>query len=152
MNALVRVVRLDDLAHPFFNPLEIIFREGLLAIEVVIEAGLGGRADSRVRVREKFGDRSGQNVSRRMAVNLQPLGRGWSNELDRRVLLDRSRKVHQAAVQLGRQRVRRQPWPDRLGHLQRRCPLRKFLHCLVRECDLNVRHSSLTSQVRKYDL
>src|SRR5208337_4961546 len=91
VDPLIRIIRLDDLAHTFFNLLEIIFREWLLPIEVVIEAGLGGWADSRVRVGEKFGDRCGQKVSRRMAVNLQALGRGWSNELDRRVLLDRRR-------------------------------------------------------------
>src|SRR5208337_388880 len=96
VNALIREVRLDDLAHPFFNSFEIVFREGLLAVEVVIEAGLSGRADSGMRVREKFGDRSRQNVSGRMAVNLQGLGRRGSNELDRRVLLDRCLEIHQA--------------------------------------------------------
>ena len=82
VQALVREVRLDQLPHLVLDLLQIILGEGFFAEEIVEEAGLGRRSDAGMRVGEEFEDRRRQEVRRRVAINLQPFGRGRCDELD----------------------------------------------------------------------
>ena len=74
VQALVREVRLDQLPHLVLDLLQIILGERFFAEEIVEEAGLSGRPDAGMRVREEFEDRRRQEVRRRVAIDFQPLG------------------------------------------------------------------------------
>ena len=82
IHALVGQVGLNELLHLRLDLCQIVFGEGLLAVEVVVEAGLRGRPDAGMRVGEKIGDGGGQQMRGGMAENLQPFGRRRHDELN----------------------------------------------------------------------
>ena len=63
-----------DLLHPLLDPLEVLGGEGLVPEEVVVEAGLDGRADAGLGPGVEIEDGVGQEV-----------GRAVSQDVDRKI-------------------------------------------------------------------
>src|SRR5207245_5354463 len=70
---LERRVLLHDLAHLRFDLLEIVGRERTREVEVVVEAVLGGRPESELRLREELEDGAGHDMRGRMAQRVELL-------------------------------------------------------------------------------
>jgi hypothetical protein len=78
-----RLVARDDLGHFGFDGGEVFRREGLLAVEVVEEAGIGGGAVAELGLREELEDGRGQNVRGGVAQNLERVGIVFFDEFER---------------------------------------------------------------------
>src|ERR1700728_2861431 len=63
-----------QLLHARFDFLEILRRKWRLALEVVIETSLGGRADSELSLRKQLEHRGGAQMRGGMPINLERLG------------------------------------------------------------------------------
>ena len=66
-----RVVRRDALAHPRFDRGEVVRRQVLRQLEVVVEAVRDGRPDAELRAREQVEDRLGHDVGGRVAHRVE---------------------------------------------------------------------------------
>jgi hypothetical protein len=89
----------DDLAHLGLDRREILRREGLLAVEVVVEAVLDDRADGHLRAGKESLHRLGQNVGAVVPDELERTRVLARDELDLRIARDRVGKVGQGAVE-----------------------------------------------------
>ena len=96
-----RGVGLDDLGHALLDALEILGREGLLDVEVVVEALLDRGADRELGPREEIGHRLGQDVRARVAEDVAPLGAVEAHALDAAVGGQRRREIGEATVDPG---------------------------------------------------
>jgi len=92
------LVLLRELRHLGLDRREVLGRERALVGEVVIEAVLDDRADRDLRVGEQLLDRIGQQVGRRMADHLQPVGILVRDDRQRRVLVDQEAGVDEPGV------------------------------------------------------
>ena len=147
LEALDRVVLGDDPAHLRFDRRQVLRREGALRVEVVVVAVLDRRADADLDRRKEALDGVGRQVGRRVAIELEGLGRFRRDDRDRRVGLEARRQVHELAVDLRPQGILGEPRPDPLGDLaqggsRRNLPrrsvgqrdrhrLRQGFHCLL---------------------
>ena len=104
-----RRVGLDDLGHALLDALEVLGREGLLDVEVVVEALLDRGADRELGAREEVGDRLGQDVGARVAEDVAPLGAVEAHALDAAVGGQRRGQVGEAAVDPGGDEAARGP-------------------------------------------
>jgi hypothetical protein len=95
-----------DLAHPGFDPGQVLGREGLFEIEVVVEAVLDRGADRVFRSGEEVADGLGQHVGRRMPEDMESVGFGRKDRFDVGVVDDGSGQIHQPAGQARGDRVR----------------------------------------------
>ena len=100
----------DDLAHPRFDPCEILGRERLGPGEIVIEPGLGRRPEGDLGLGIKLLDRLGHDMGGVVAQDLEPLGRLAGDDRNRGVVVDDGRRDRAA----GRRCARRSP-PARPG-------------------------------------
>ena len=77
---------------------------GVVAREIVIEAGLGRRAERDLRLGIQLLDRLGHHMRRVMAQDLDPLRRVARDDRDGGVMVDHGREIARAAVDLDRDR------------------------------------------------
>ena len=96
--ALVGQILGLQLPHVRFDLFEILGREGRLALEIVVEAGVGRRADAELGFGKQLQHRGGQQVRGGMPVDLERLG-----------ILRRSGSASVASLSSGR--VRSYSWP-----------------------------------------
>src|SRR5260221_5676392 len=68
-----RLVAVDNLMHALFDLLGVLRREGLVARGIVVEAGLGGRAEGDLRLPIELLDRLSHYMRRGVAQDLQLL-------------------------------------------------------------------------------
>ena len=92
-------------------------REGVLAVEVVVEAVLNRRPDSQLGFRKESCHRQRQQVGRTVAVNLKRFQILVRQNRKRRILLDRPRKIGQLTIHFRNNRRFCQPFPNRIGNL-----------------------------------
>ena len=111
-----RLVAAHDLAHPLFDPGEIVGRERRLAREIVVKAGLGRRTERDLRFGVQLLDRLGHYMRRVVAQDLDPLRRLARDDRDLRrhgrcavarsralsVDLDRNRRLGETGADRGR--------------------------------------------------
>ena len=103
--AAERQVLLDQLLHPGLDALKVLGGKGLGRVEIVIEAGLDGRADGDLDAGEEGPDGFGHDMGGAVAHDVQALGRFLGNGRDRAVGLEGGAEIHQAAVDVGRHHV-----------------------------------------------
>ena len=94
-------VAIDDPAHLLFDGGEVVGREGLVAIEVVIEAVFDGRADGDLGSGEQGLDRLGQDVGRVVADGVEGGGVVAHDQAEVAARLQHPAHVALLAVQLG---------------------------------------------------
>ena len=112
-----RLVAADDLAHPGFDPLEVLRRERLGTGEVVIEPGVRRRAERDLGIGIEFLDRLGHDMGGVMADDLDPLGHVARYDGNRGVVIDDCGEVARPAVDTNGDRRLGEPRPDRRGQL-----------------------------------
>ena len=93
-----------QLAHLFLDGDQVLGREGALVGKVVIKAVLDHWANRDLRFREKLLHRVGQQVRRRVANQLQPVGVLGRDDGEFGVLRDRVARVDQLAIDLAAER------------------------------------------------
>ena len=100
---LARLVLVDELlvarhhlGHLRFDGGQVFGREGLLAIKVVEEAGIGGRAVAQLGLGKQLEHRRRQHVRGGVAHHLQRFGVVLLHQLQPRIGGQRSGQVHQA--------------------------------------------------------
>ena len=110
-----RLVLGDDLAHPTFDPFEVVVAEGgpVGQREVVVEAVLDGGADRELRTREQIEHRLREHVSRAVAEYLAPLIRRGRHDAHFGAIGQRAVQVSQFAVDVDDQSVLGQSLADR---------------------------------------
>ena len=108
-----RLVGLHDLTHLCFELLEILGRKGALECEVVVEAVLDDRADRHLCLGINCLDRLGQQVSRRVPQDLEPLRILRRDDADLRVAGNDVRGVNEFAVDNAGERGARKTLADR---------------------------------------
>ena len=91
-----RFVARDDLGHFGFDGGEVFRREGLLAVEVVEEAGVGGGAVAELGLREELEDGRGQHVRGGVAQHFERVGIVLLDELELHVGGERRREIDEA--------------------------------------------------------
>ena len=149
-----RLVARNHLGHLGFDQRQVLGREGLFAMKIVEEAGVGGRAVAQLGLGKQLQHRRGQHVRGGVAQHLERLGVLLGDQLQARVRGQRRGQVHQArsgrvlggihggfrlAVegwiflddtgdwsQPRNNSGRGQPRRDGVGNLQRRCAGRHF--------------------------
>ena len=100
-DALVLGIALRDLLHARFDLLQVVRGERLVAVHVVEEALLGGRADAELRIGIQLEGRGCQQVRRRMAVDLERLLVPIRQESHADVLVEGGVQIGQPAIDLG---------------------------------------------------
>ena len=134
---------LDDPGHLGLDGREVVLREGVVAgqVDVVIEAGGGGRPEGEAGPGEEPEDGPRHDVRRRVPQHVERLAvlRGQQAELDRtlRPVLERPVEVDDRPVGDGGDGRVGEPPPDPLGDLARADPLGVFLDRAVRQLDLD---------------
>jgi hypothetical protein len=135
LEPLDRVVLRDDLPHFGFDRREVLGSKRALRVEVVVVAVLDRRADPDLHVGEEpFHGLRGQ-VRRRVPVDGDGVRRFRGEDLERAVLLERCRQVHDSAVELARPGVASEPRADRLRDGAHGRPLRDLPPAPVRKRD-----------------
>ena len=100
--ALKFIIAVDDEGHLLFNRGEVIGRERLVPVEVIIEPVFNNGADCNLRAGEKLLHGFRQNMGRIMTDQFQPFWVFGCDEFDFRIRLNRQRRINQLSVQLGR--------------------------------------------------
>src|SRR5690606_5383219 len=118
--ALERIVAADHLLHPLLDLGELIGRERLGHVEVVVEAVLDRRAEADLRLRTHLPHRRGEDVCRGVPEDVERLGVLLRDDLHLRIVLDRPAQVHDPTIDLRDQRRLGEPRADPLRHLPRR--------------------------------
>ena len=113
-----RLVARDDLAHALLDRREILGRERLGAVEVVVEAVLDHRADRHLRVRPQRLHGLGQHMRRVVADEFERARIVAGDELEARVGLDRVGEIDERAVADHRDRALGERGGDRLGDVE----------------------------------
>ena len=91
-----RLVARDDFGHFGFDGGEVFGREGLFAIEVVEEAGVGGGAVAELGLRKELEDSGGQDVRGGVAHDFERVGIVLFDELEARVGGERRGEIDEA--------------------------------------------------------
>jgi len=117
LDALDLAVAIDDLLHLRFDGRQLVGRERLVPFEVVVEAAVDDRAHADLHVGPQLLHGVGQDVRRRVTVDLERVLRWGEDDLQRAVLAQREGHVHQPAVHLGGDGVAGEPRPDGPGDL-----------------------------------
>ena len=123
--ALIRQIPGLDLCHARFDSFEILGRKRRLALEVVIEAGVGGRPDAELGLGKQFEHRRRQQVSSRVPVNLERFRILRSQNLNFGVFFERPGQIVQLSIHARHHGVVGQARADRLGDVQRAAPGRR---------------------------
>src|SRR5579862_1856912 len=90
-----------QLPHSLLDALEIFGSEGRLALEVVIETGIGCRSDAELGLREQFEYGGGEQVRSRVPVDLQRLGILRREHLKSGVVIEGTGEIVQFSVDAG---------------------------------------------------
>ena len=90
------LVARDDFGHLFLDGVEVVGGEGLFAIEVVEETGIGSGAVAELGFREKLEDRRGHDVGGGVAHDFESLGVVFLDQLKARVGGERRGEVDEA--------------------------------------------------------
>src|SRR4030095_12253948 len=112
---LVDVVLRRELLHLRFDRFEVLRHERTLDDEVVEEAVIDRWTDAALHFRKERRDRRGQQVRRRMAVDLERLGVLVRHDPDPGVRRQRVGEVDELVVQLRDEGGGAETWVDRLG-------------------------------------
>ena len=129
--ALVGQVAALQLAHALLDLLEVVRGERCLALEVVIEAGIGGRSDAQLRLRKQLEDGRGQQVRGGVTVHGERFGTLRGEDLQLRVGLQRAGQVVQLVVDPGDNGIVGQATGDGTSHVDGPRSRRKGLHTAV---------------------
>ena len=90
------LVARDDFCHSGFDGSEVFRRERLFAVEVVEEAGVGGRAVAELGFGKEFEDGSGDDVRGGVADHFERVGIILLDELEARVGRERRGEIDEA--------------------------------------------------------
>ena len=110
-------VAANDLAHLLLDRLQVVRRERLGAVEIVVEAVGDDRSDGDLRVGPDLLHGLGQHVRAIVADQLQRARVVAGDDLDCRIRLDRARQVDELAVERDRHRLLAQRLGDGFGDL-----------------------------------
>ena len=94
------VIFFDQLLHTLFDSGQVVRSERTLEGDVVIEAFIDDRPDHHFGSRIQLFDRVANQVSARVANDLQPLFILWRDDLQRRVAVDDVAGIRQLAIDL----------------------------------------------------
>ena len=134
-------VLLLQLPHLRLDLLEVLRRERRVALEIVVEAVVGGRADPELGLRIEFHHGRRQQVRGGVPVDLHRLRISRSQNLKRGIGFERAREIGQFAVHLGGDGVLRQPRANRLRHVDGTRPSRNGPLAAIRQSHSNAAHS-----------
>ena len=115
--ALEGMVARDHLPHAGLERLQILGREGLVDLEVVVEAVVDGRPEADAGPRPQLAHRGGEDVRGRVAQHGKRLVVPAGEDAHLGVRGDGSSQVHDFAVHGGRQRGLGQPGADARGNV-----------------------------------
>ncbi len=138
-----RVAR-DDLLHLLFDRGQVFEREGLGAMEIVIEAVFDHRADRDLRAGIKLLHRFGEHMRRVVADELQRARILAGDELDLRVAIQRREQIDERAVDSHGDAALGERGRDALGDVEARDAGIELTGRPVRESHCN--HLSLLSR------
>ncbi len=130
----------DDLAHPTFDRLEVLGREGAVDVEVVVEPVLDGWPYAESRHRKKRGNGFRHHVCGRVAKHLQRFRAAVGQNLDRLTATQHPGNVDRLPVHLTGQRRGRQSRPDRTRDVKDGRALGNRQATTVGQTDLDLDH------------
>ena len=116
LGALEAQVRRDDRVGLGLDAGELVLRERLAAIEVVVEAVLDRRTDRDLGPREQPLHGIGDDVRRVVADGVERLGCLGREDLELGVPVERARQIHERAVRLREHRGLGEAGADRVPH------------------------------------
>ena len=134
-----QVLRLQ-FPHFLLDFFEVLGRECLRPLEVVIKSVFDGGADAELGFREQFEHGRRQQVGGRMAIHLERLGIPGLQDLHSGVGFERTVQIPQIAIDPGDQRVIGQPGADGARDIDRRRARRDTLDTSVGKRDLKITH------------
>ena len=137
-----RFVAGDDLTHALLDRREILGRERLGTIEVVVEAVLDDRSNGDLRSRPKRLYRLGEHMRRIVTDQREGPWIVAGDELERRVLIDRVGKINKLAVANGGHRALGERGRNGLGDVEARNAWLVGALSAVGEGDANHKSSS----------
>ncbi len=103
--ARVGQVLLGELLHLLLDGFEVVGREGLLAVEVVEESVLGGRAVAELGLGKEFEDGGGHEVRGRVAKDFESFGIALGEQAEFDVLVERAREIDKLRLVAVRSRL-----------------------------------------------
>ena len=131
-----RLVRLDDLPHPRFDPGKIVRANRLIEVDVVVEPILHRRPVHQLGLGPEAANRLRHDVRTAMAHDVQAFFVLGRDNLHARTVRNGRRQIDQLAVDLGGHRGFRQTRANLLRHLLGGAAIRDFQCTAVRKCDL----------------
>ena len=146
---LVDVVLRRELLHLRFDRLEVFRHERTFDDEVVVEAVIDRRTDAALHFRKKRRHRGGQQVRRRMAIDLERLGVLVRHDPNPGVRRQRVGEVDELVVHIRDDGGVGETWRDRLGDRLHGCARLDLFCRAVRECDCDLTHWILWSTVAR---
>ena len=102
-----------------FDFFEVFRRELCGAVEIVVEAGLGGRTDAELGFRKEFEHGGGQQMRRRMAIDLERLRVFGGQDLKLRIVFEGAGQIVEFSVHARHDGVIRETGADGLGNIYR---------------------------------
>ncbi len=111
-DALVRKIARLDVPHALLDFFEVFGSERILPLEVVIEAGLGGRPDAQLGFGKQLEHGEGKQMGRRMAIDFQRFGIAGGEDFQFRVAFERAGQIPKFAVYASDDRIGRQARAD----------------------------------------
>src|SRR6185437_6616152 len=124
----------------FLYAFQVFGRERLAPNEIIEEAIVDRGTDAQFYVRKKFDDRGGKQMRGGMAQYLNCLGILRSENCERSILIEGTRKIPQFAVNASNQRFFFQPRRNLPRDFGRSCPSSDFALRSVRQRDLYCAH------------
>ena len=152
-DALVGEAALLDLPHFLLDLVEVFGSERGSAIEIVVEAGIDGRADAELGLGIELEHGRGQQVRGGVSVNLECLGILVGQDLEGRIFLEGAGEVVKLAIDFGHDGGVGQSRTDGFGDIERGGALGDGLLTAVRQGDINAAtHRENFSVTRGNDL
>ncbi len=136
-----RLVELHQLGHPLLDAREVLGRQRLGEVEVVVEAVLDRGSDRVLRPREQVAHRLGHDVRRGMAEDVQPVGLPHRDRAHGPIIGRDEPQVDQRPVEPRGDGVRGQELCDRF-------PLGKVDRAPVRQLQLRHQAAMISARVR----